>query len=47
LKGTDWECPSCTNVNWSWRSTCNKCNTSKPMSIVVSNSVRFNGVQHL
>ncbi len=39
LKGPDWECPSCTNVNWSWRSTCNKCNTGKPMSIVVSCSV--------
>jgi hypothetical protein len=30
VKGKDWECPSCTNVNWSWRSTCNKCNTAKP-----------------
>eukprot|EP01032_Pedospumella_encystans_P012690 gene12691-14663_t len=31
-KGKDWECPSCTNVNWSWRSNCNKCNTAKPAS---------------
>ena len=30
LKGKDWECPSCTNINWSWRSTCNKCNGAKP-----------------
>lgn len=30
LKGKDWECPSCTNINWSWRTTCNKCNASKP-----------------
>lgn len=30
LKGKDWECPSCANINWSWRSSCNKCNASKP-----------------
>ena len=34
-KGKDWECPSCTNVNWSWRSNCNKCNTAKPTSALV------------
>lgn len=30
VKGKDWDCPSCTNLNWSWRSTCNKCNTARP-----------------
>lgn len=34
-KGKDWECPSCTNLNWSWRSNCNKCDTAKPASILV------------
>lgn len=36
VKGKDWECPSCTNVNWSWRSNCNKCNTAKPAAILVN-----------
>ena len=31
--GTEWECPSCTNINWHWRSTCNKCNGAKPASL--------------
>jgi hypothetical protein len=35
-KGTDWDCPSCGNVNWHWRSTCNKCNGAKPAHILVS-----------
>ena len=35
MKGKDWECPSCTNVNWSWRTNCNKCNTAKPAGVVV------------
>jgi hypothetical protein len=36
MKGKDWECPSCTNMNWSWRTNCNKCNTGKPASALVS-----------
>lgn len=35
MKGADWNCPSCGNVNWSWRATCNKCNGAKPASILV------------
>ncbi|RYG95175.1 hypothetical protein EON65_56370 [archaeon] len=34
LKGKDWMCPSCSNTNWSWRSNCNMCNTSKPVLLV-------------
>ena len=30
LKGKDWECPSCSNVNWSWRTNCNACGVMKP-----------------
>lgn len=33
-KGPDWNCLECGNVNWSWRTTCNKCNASKPNSLV-------------
>eukprot|EP01064_Diplonema_japonicum_P027986 TRINITY_DN4202_c0_g1_i3.p2 TRINITY_DN4202_c0_g1~~TRINITY_DN4202_c0_g1_i3.p2 ORF type:complete len:112 (+),score=18.31 TRINITY_DN4202_c0_g1_i3:318-653(+) len=31
-KPGDWECPSCNNVNFSWRSTCHRvdCTTQKP-----------------
>lgn len=29
-KGTDWECSSCGNVNWSWRTACNRCANPKP-----------------
>lgn len=29
-KGKDWDCQSCGNVNWSWRTSCNKCNEPKP-----------------
>lgn len=36
LKGVDWNCPQCDNLNWSWRTTCNKCNTAKPTSHAVS-----------
>ena len=28
-KGVDWNCPSCGNLNWSWRTNCNKCETGK------------------
>lgn len=35
-KGKDWDCPSCGNVNWSWRGTCNKCNTARPSTVIVS-----------
>ena len=24
VKGPDWDCPSCTNVNWAWRDECNQ-----------------------
>jgi hypothetical protein len=34
-KGSDWECPSCANVNWSWRTNCNRCSTAKPIVKVV------------
>jgi hypothetical protein len=34
-KGPDWECPGCSNVNWSWRSNCNRCQTAKPGAPVV------------
>mmetsp|Transcript_2544 Transcript_2544/g.4455 ORF Transcript_2544/g.4455 Transcript_2544/m.4455 type:complete len:350 (+) Transcript_2544:43-1092(+) len=39
-KGKDWDCPSCSNVNWSWRSTCNKCGTAKPASLQTEDEVR-------
>lgn len=29
MKGKDWECLSCFNLNWSWRGTCNKCGATK------------------
>jgi hypothetical protein len=35
VKGKDWDCPSCTNTNWSWRTNCNKCGTGKPASALV------------
>jgi hypothetical protein len=34
-RGQDWDCPACTNTNWSWRGTCNQCNTAKPASLMV------------
>lgn len=36
-KGPDWECPGCSNVNWSWRSNCNRCQTAKPGAPIVCN----------
>jgi len=30
FKSTDWQCPSCGNINWDWRQHCNKCNLKKP-----------------
>jgi hypothetical protein len=36
LKGADWTCDSCGNVNWSWRATCNKCQTARPYVPTVS-----------
>lgn len=35
LKGVDWNCSNCDNLNWSWRSTCNKCGTAKPQTLMV------------
>ncbi len=35
MKGPDWTCASCGNVNWSWRSNCNKCQTAKPAAVTV------------
>jgi hypothetical protein len=35
-KGVNWNCPSCGNENWSWRETCNKCQSAKPASLLVS-----------
>lgn len=42
VKGKDWDCPSCSNTNWSWRSACNKCGTGKP--IVYAVSILFDSV---
>eukprot|EP01035_Chromulina_nebulosa_P018945 gene18945-24753_t len=39
-KGSDWNCLKCENLNWSWRSHCNKCNTAKPKPILASNEAR-------
>jgi hypothetical protein len=39
MKGKDWECPSCSNVNWSWRTNCNMCSTAK---IILPNVSYFN-----
>ncbi|KJE90444.1 ubiquitin carboxyl-terminal hydrolase L5 [Capsaspora owczarzaki ATCC 30864] len=25
LKGNEWKCDSCTNINWAWRKECNQC----------------------
>ena len=36
LKGADWTCDSCGNVNWSWRASCNKCQTARPYVPTVS-----------
>lgn len=36
----DWTCPSCTNVNWAKRPTCNMCNAPKPKSILSEDEVR-------
>lgn len=36
MKGKDWNCPSCGNLNWSWRTTCNMCNTPKVFQSTVS-----------
>ncbi len=35
LKGKDWNCPSCLNLNWSWRTNCNMCGTMKPNASAV------------
>jgi hypothetical protein len=35
-KGVNWNCNSCGNENWSWRETCNKCQSAKPASLLVS-----------
>jgi hypothetical protein len=36
MKGKDWNCPSCNNLNWSWRANCNSCGTMKPVTLLVS-----------
>jgi hypothetical protein len=36
LKGKDWNCSSCLNLNWSWRTNCNMCGTIKPSVSTVS-----------
>jgi hypothetical protein len=40
-KGADWACPSCGNVNWSWRTNCNRCSTAKPVVKVGSSFPLF------
>jgi hypothetical protein len=40
VKGPDWDCSGCGNVNWCWRSNCNKCNTAKPAALVIQEEVR-------
>ncbi len=30
LKGKDWNCAACNNLNWSWRAQCNTCKAPKP-----------------
>ena len=29
----DWRCVTCSNVNFSWRTKCNKCNTKPPPGV--------------
>ena len=33
LREGDWFCPSCTNINYNNRPTCNKCSLPKPISL--------------
>ena len=40
VKGPDWDCPSCGNVNWSWRNDCNQCHTKKPASVLTTDGNR-------
>ena len=40
-KEADWECPSCTNVNWSWRTNCNMCSTLKPRPVTAEVESKF------
>eukprot|EP00392_Amoebophrya_sp_AT5.2_P008848 g8876.t1 len=30
FRKTDWKCGSCSNINWEWRTSCNKCGQLKP-----------------
>ena len=35
-KGCDWNCPSCGNLNWSWRTNCNRCDAQNPNPVSVA-----------
>lgn len=39
--GVDWNCVECDNLNWSWRTTCNKCNAGRPVTFIVSLLPRY------
>ena len=36
LGGGNWKCAQCNNVNWSWRSECNKCHSPAPAGVATS-----------
>ena len=47
-KGIDWNCPSCGNLNWSWRTNCNKCNAGRANASFYINVADFvTTVQHI
>ena len=34
----NWKCPQCNNINWKWRTECNKCHAAPPPGVVIDNN---------